>query len=119
MSRSAENNLAAALAYYQAMNDKNLEAVARHFHPEVEFVGPIAQLRGKPAVIEAARRFSSLARHVEVRAKFANDQQVMLAYDIDFPEPIGICHAAVLIDFKDGLINRLELFYDARPFAKM
>jgi hypothetical protein len=42
----------------------------------------------------------------------------MLTYDAEFGEPIGICRTAVLMTFKDQLIERLELFFDARPFEK-
>jgi hypothetical protein len=42
----------------------------------------------------------------------------MVAYDVDFGEPIGICRSAVMMTFNDGLITRIELFYDARPFEK-
>jgi hypothetical protein len=42
----------------------------------------------------------------------------MLTYDMDFGEPIGVCRTAALLTFRDGLIARNELFFDARPFAK-
>jgi hypothetical protein len=50
------------------------------------------------------------------RAKFASSDEVMLAYDLEFSEPIGMCRTAALMIFKDRLIARLELFLDARPF---
>jgi hypothetical protein len=43
----------------------------------------------------------------------------MLAYEADFGEPVGICRTAVLMTFKDDLIVLIELFYDARPFARI
>ena len=42
----------------------------------------------------------------------------MLTYDMNFAEPIGVCRAAALMTFKDGLIMRNEIFFEARPFAK-
>jgi len=42
----------------------------------------------------------------------------MLAYDVDFGEPIGMCRTTVLMTFGDGLIPCIELFYDARLFEK-
>ncbi|KJV80299.1 MAG: hypothetical protein ACEY3D_09020 [Rickettsia sp.] len=41
----------------------------------------------------------------------------MLALEFDCPEPIGIFRGASLLSFNDGLISRIELFYDARPFV--
>ena len=53
-----------------------------------------------------------------MHAKFGSEDQAMLTYDMDFAEPIGVCRAAALMTFKDGLIARSELFFDARPFGK-
>jgi len=113
-----ERNVASAEAYYKAMNDKDLAAVGAHLHPDVRFVGPMADMNGKDAVLEAAKRFATLTKSIKVRAKFGSDDKAMLTYDVDFGEPIGICRTAVLMTFQDGLIGRIELFYDARPFEK-
>jgi len=118
MTTVTERNVTTAEAYYEAMNDKDLAGVARHLHPDVRFVGPMADLVGKEAVLEAAKRFVTLIKSLRVRAKFGSDDTAMLAYDVDFGEPIGICRTAVLMTFKDGLIASIELFYDARPFEK-
>ncbi len=118
MTTAAERNVASAEAYYQAMNDKNLSAVAKLVHPDVEFVGPMATLAGKEAFLEAASRFMSLVNNIRVRAKFGSDSQAILTYNADFGEPIGICRTAVLMTFGNALITRIELFYDARPFEK-
>jgi ketosteroid isomerase-like protein len=118
MTTATERNVASAEAYYQAMHNKDLAGVARHLHPDVRFLGPLADLTGKEAVLEAAKRFVSLTKSLKVRAKFGSDNTAMLAYDVDFGEPIGICRSAVMMTFNDGLITRIELFYDARPFEK-
>jgi len=118
MTTVTERNVTTAEAYYEAMNDKDLAGVARHLHPDVRFVGPMADLVGKEAVLEAAKRFVTLIKSLRVRAKFGSDDTAMLAYDVDFGEPIGICRTAVLMTFKDGLVASIELFYDARPFEK-
>jgi ketosteroid isomerase-like protein len=113
-----ERNVASAEAYYKAMNDKDLAGVARHLHPDVRFIGPLAELTGKQAVLEAAERFATLIKSLKVRAKFGSEDQAMLTNDADFGEPIGVCRTAVLMTFNKGLIARIELFYDARPFEK-
>jgi hypothetical protein len=100
------------------MSDKDVAGAARHLHPDVRFTGPMADLVGKEAVLEAAKRFATLVKGIVVRAKFGSDDQKMLAYDVDFDEPIGICRTAVLMTFKNGLIASIELFYDARAFEK-
>ena len=119
MTTIAERNVASAEAYYKAMNDKDLATVARHLHPDVQFIGPMANLAGKEAVLEAAKRFISFINGIRIRARFGSEDQAMLTYDANFGEPIGICRTAVLMTFKDDLIARLELFFDARPFEKI
>lgn len=118
MTTASENNLASAVAYYHAMRQRDISALSRHLHPNVHFLSPMAELSGKEAVAEAAQRLMGLMQGLEIRATFADGHQVMLSYSIDFPAPIGACRAAALMTFADGLIARLELFYDARPFER-
>jgi ketosteroid isomerase-like protein len=118
MKTMAEKNVTSAEAYYRAMNDKDAGGVARHLHPDVQFVGPMATLAGKDAVLEAAKRFMSLIKEIRIQAELASEDQVMLTYDGDFGEPIGICRTAVWMTLRDDLIARIEIFFDARPFEK-
>jgi len=99
------------------MNHKDAAGVAEHLHSDIQLIGPLATLAGKDAVLEAAKRFMSLIKEIRIHAKLASEQRVMLSYEADFGEPIGICRTAVLMTFKDDLIELIELFYDARPFA--
>jgi ketosteroid isomerase-like protein len=112
-----EKNVASAVAYYQAMADKDLTAMARHLHPDVRLTSPMDDLDGKEAVLAAVKPLVNLIKSITVRAKFASEDQAMLAYDMEFAKPVGVCRTAVLMTFKDGLIARSELFFDARPFA--
>ena len=113
-----ERNVASAEAYYKAMNDKDLSGMARHLRPDVRLVTPMEELTGKEAVLEAAKRLLPLINSIKVHAKIGSEDQAMLTYDMNFAEPIGVCRAAALMTFKDGLIMRNEIFFDARPFAK-
>ncbi len=113
-----EKNLASAVAYYTAMADKDLPGMARHLHPDVRLVTPMEELTGKEAVLGAAQRLMNFIQSIQVHAKFGSEDQAMLSYDMDFAEPIGVCRAAALMTFKDGLIVRNELFFDASPFKR-
>jgi len=75
-------------------------------------------LTGKDAVVAAAKKLLNFIQSIEVQAKFESETQAMLAYNMHFAEPIGACRAAALITFKDGLIVRNELYFDASPFKK-
>lgn len=114
----SEKNIATAVAYYQAMNSKDLSALEKYLHPQVQLIGPLANKTGKDAVLDSVKPLIAFFTKLTIRAQFGAGNQVMLAYDIDFPAPIGVSRAAVLLTFQDGLIIRYELFFDARPFEK-
>ncbi len=114
----SHSSLAIAEAYYTAMGDKNVTGMAQYLHPDVQLISPLAKVSGKDAAVEAARKLISLFKTVTIRAKFGSENQAMLAIDIDFPAPIGNLPAAVLQTFNDGLITKIELFYDGRPLDR-
>lgn len=113
-----EKNVASAVAYYKAMADKDLAGMGRLLHPEVRLITPMEELTGKETVLAAAERLLPLIKSIKVHTKFSSEDQAMLTYDMDFAEPIAVCRAAALMTFKDGLIVRNEIFFDARPFDK-
>ena len=113
-----ESNVASAIAYYKAMNNKDVASMGRHLHPDVQLVSPMEHLTGKDAVLEAATRLSNHIQGIKMHARFGSEEQAMVSYDMNFAEPIGVCRAAALMTFKDSLIARNEVFFDTRPFKK-
>ena len=112
------NNTALIETYYKAVGDKNFEKIEKHLHPDVQFIAPLAKMKGKKAVLEATKRFTTLFKTLKIRASFGSNNQAMVVYDLDCPEPIGIFSSSALMTFENGLITKIELFYDARPFDK-
>lgn len=117
MSDTPKQNLTTALAYLCGFERKDADEIARHLHMDVRYSAPIATLTGKAAVVEAAKRFSAALKGLTVRSQFASGEQVMVAYELAFPEPIGVQHAAQLMTFRDGLIAEVRAYFDPRPFA--
>lgn len=115
----SDNNLNTALAYYQAMAEKNISKLEHYLDSNVRLISPLAIVTGKKDVLEAAKGFVNVFNTLKIRANFSNGNQVMLAIDLDCPKPIGIFQTAVLMTFKNELITESELFYDARPLEKM
>ncbi len=113
-----DSNLIVATNYYHEMLQKNFDSMASYLHPDVLFIGPLAEISGKTAVVSAAKNLSQVLEDVKIRAKFASGNQIMFAYDFMFPEPIGKLRAAVLMEFTNNLISKIELFYDGRPFEE-
>ncbi len=100
------------------MGLKNGDNLEKFLHPDVQFIGPMAVVNGKAAVLEAAKKLIALIEGVTIRAKFGSEDGAMLAYDMIFPAPIGLLRSATLFTFQDGLISKLELFYDSAVMVK-
>ena len=110
------NNIKIAESYYVAMVEKDSNEMGKYLNPDVELISPFGKMVGKEAVLEAAGKSTPLS--ITIRAKFGQEDQVMLAYDWLFNEPIGNLRAAALITFKDGLIVKNELFFDTGSFKR-
>lgn len=114
----SNGNLAIAESYYNAMLAKDFDKMAGYLHNNVYFTGPLAEMHGKDAVVTAAKNFGGILQDIQIRSRFAAEDQIMFAYDMVVPAPIGKFRAAVLMEFTDRLISKIELFYDARPFEE-
>ena len=112
----SNNNLKVAENYYNAMLAKDFDKMAGYLHNDVHFIGPLAEMHGKDAVVTAAKNFGGILQDIQIRSRFSSDNQIMFAYDMFVPVPIGKFRAAVLMKFTDRLISKIELFYDASPF---
>lgn len=111
-----EKNITSAVAYYKAMGNKDVAAMDKLLHPDLRFLGPLADITGKTAYLESLKKFFLPSfTNLTIRAQFGSGNQAMVVFDLDCPAPVGILRMAVLITFKDGLINRLEAFFDPRP----
>ena len=111
-----ENNLKVAENYYNSMLAKDFDKMEDYLGDHIHFIGPLAEMHGKEAVVAAARNFGAILQDIQIRSRFASDNQIMFAYDMVVPAPICKFRAAVLMEFLDGLIAKIELFYDASPF---
>jgi hypothetical protein len=110
-----KNNAAIAEAYYTGMGEKNISVIEKYLHSDVQFVTPLGSTQGKEALLEAARKFTSFFKSLKIRAKFGSEDQAMIVYDVEFPAPVGKTPTAALMTFREGLISKIELIYDARP----
>ena len=111
------NYAARAEEYYKLVGEKD-EKFTKFLHPNVEFYGPLAALKGKAAVIDATTNFMKAFTSLEIRAKFGAVDQAMVVYHTEIPGIAKDFPSASLLTFIDGLIVRIELFYDASRFAE-
>ncbi len=108
------SNLATVERYYQAINDNNVAEAEKFLHDEIQIKSPLDVMTGKEESVGSIRGFAGAIKNLTIRTKCSSVDQVMLAYDVEFPEPIGHFPSAGLISFKEGLISYIELYYDPR-----
>jgi ketosteroid isomerase-like protein len=112
------NNVVLAKAFYTAMSEKNIKTIEKYVHPDIHFSAPLAKLQGKEAYLEALKGFMAFFKTLTIRSTFAEGDEAVVIYEVDFPAPVGKLPSAALLTFHEGLIIMVELFYDARSFGK-
>jgi len=113
-----QNNVTIAKAFYTAMGEKKIEEMGKYLHPHIQFSAPLDKVEGKETYLETVKNFADFFKTVTIRATFGEGNQAMVIYDLGFPAPLGNVPSAALMTLSEGLITRIELFYDARPFEK-
>ncbi len=105
---------AIGVAYYTALGEKNIEEVKKYLHPDIQFTDPQEKVIGREAVLKAAKGFTGIFKTLTIRAKFGSENQAMIVYDVEIPGLAKKLHAASLLSFQEGLISKIELFYDSK-----
>ena len=108
-----------AKQYLEAWKSKDLDAIARHVHPNIQFKGPMSELSGRESFLAACQRMFPMMVELRIRSAFESGNQAIFAYDFVCSPPIGLCRTAELLTVEDGLITSVELFFDARPFEQL
>jgi ketosteroid isomerase-like protein len=67
-----KTNVEVVEAYYKAMNNKDRAGMAQCVHPDVHFLGPLAELTGRDIVLEAVERLFPLFEDIVIRAKLCS-----------------------------------------------
>ncbi len=106
-----------AESYYKAMVEKRFDKVESYLHPEVHLISPLSEINGRDNVVSSARGLAQVLERIEIRARFREEDQIVLVYDFIFTNSVGKLQASALMGFKEGLIASIELFYDGRPFV--
>lgn len=103
--------------YYTFLGKKNITELQKYLHEEVEFEGPLAKLKGKDAVIQANSNFMKMFNTLSIKTTFQSKDQAMVVYELDIPGVSDHFPGASLLTIQNGLIAKIQLFYDARPFV--
>jgi ketosteroid isomerase-like protein len=110
------DNVAIAETYYKAWGEKDVARMEKFLHPSVQLITPLEEtvVLGKEAILEKLKKGAPHFKTLTIRAKFGSGNQTMLVIDLDFPAPIGNLRTTSLMTFQEGLITRIELFFDTK-----
>ena len=97
-------------SYYQAMADKNLEGVATFLDDDVIFLAPLAIVIGKQEFLARCEEFFACCSTLTINSIFGEYDQAVVIFDLQYPEPIGLVQAVAVLQIKDQLIGRIQLF---------
>lgn len=106
------------VAYYTALGEKNIEAVKEFLHPDIQFTDPQEKVIGREAVLKAAKGFTGIFKSIIIRAAFGSEDQAMIVYEVEISGLPKKLQAASLLSFQQGLISKIELFYDSKGLFK-
>ena len=113
-----KSNIDIVKAFYKAQGERNISDLEQYLNQNVHFIMPLAKIKGKDAYLANIKQHITEFKTISMRVICGSENYVMLAYDFDFGMPIGVCPTAALYTLEDGLITKIELFFDARPFVK-
>ena len=105
---------ATGIAYYIALGEKNIQKVSHYLHPNIEFTDPQETVQGKEAVLNAAKGFSEIFNALTIRSHFGSENQAVIIYEVEIPGLTKKLEAASLLSFSEGLISKIQLFYDTK-----
>lgn len=110
-------NVDIATAYFRGVGKKDVKSVENLLHPDVQVISPLSTVNGKTPVLESVKAFTDTFKSLAIRSKFESGDQAVIVYDIELPAPVGVNRSASLLTINNGLITKIELFYDSAPFA--
>lgn len=112
------NNAKLAEEYYLQISLKNIEGIKKYLHPAVDFCSPLTKTKGIDALVENTGNFMKAFNSLIIRSKFSSGDQAVIVYDVDIPAISSQFPGVSLLTFQNGLIAKIELFFDASPFKR-
>lgn len=112
----AMDNVAIAETYYKAWGEKAFAKMEKFLDPKVQLITPLEKevVIGKEAIVEKLKKGAAFFKTLTIRAKFGSGNQTMLVIDLEFPGSSEKMRSASLMTFQNGLITRIELFFDTK-----
>lgn len=100
-------------AYFTAWENGDFDTIQFLVADDLEFVGPLAQTQGVEDFLTGLRRLGKVLTRIEVKARFANETDVLTWFDLHStvaaPAP-----TAKWTHIENGKIIRIQVAFDPR-----
>lgn len=114
---TTSRNEATALAYLDAVAQKDFARCAALCHPDIAFVTPAARYDGCASLVEAFRRIGAIHVRSDVQRVFADRDEVCVIYDFVTDTSVGKVTTVEWLRFDaEGRIAHVALIYDQVPW---
>jgi ketosteroid isomerase-like protein len=101
----------------RAWTTGDFAAVRSLIHDDVTFVGPLGTTDGADDYLSGLRGFARIVKGAERRKVIADGDDVCIVYDLVTDTPAGTVPTAGWYHVRDGRVDSLRVFFDARPFG--
>lgn len=105
-------------AFYR--EQKDYEVIESLLADDFQFVGPMATFKGREAFMRFIRDIGPQKNQIDVKCILAEGDEVAVFHDFRSETPvIGPLPFAEWYSLKNGRIQSLRLYFDAREFAQL
>lgn len=113
-----QDNQAIALAYLDAISQKQLARLDALVAPDIRFTGPAMALTSRPALVTALERIGAVHVRSDVKRVWSDGDDVCVIYDFvtDLAGPVPTIE---WIRITDGRIRSVDIYYDQVPWLKI
>lgn len=109
---------AKALAYLDAVGQKDLARVEAIVASDIHFVGPAMTVTGVRDLLTSFRRIGAIHVRNDIRRVFSDGNEVCVIYDF-VTDAIGAVPTIEWMRFENGRIRSIQLYYDQVPWMTL
>lgn len=107
---TAQTNLRIAGEYLAAVNARNLHGIGKTLHPDLHFVGPTGEVRGRESFLVAYHQAFAHSLTLDMTTEALSNNLIYFKYYMTMPAPLGPVQGTLRTTHaEDGLIQKIEM----------
>lgn len=107
------------MGFQMAMGKGDMKGARGFLADDLSFVGPFDRFSSPEPYLAALGQLAPMIERVDMKRVFADGDEVALFYDLVTKTPAGTAPCAEWYQVRGGKIARIQVYFDARPFAPM